>query len=153
MRAPLHDGHIGQSQVRSYKLIQWCSLWMQQSVCRKKDPSQTASNWEGAILNRRTWVVCTVEILPVWVSHRLRLPSVSPMMTKWPHAAMAVATPSDELDMRPHEGRLGLVSVTCSSTIHWHPKPMFPYLQYTSASFTLPEVPMPQRHLCAHDRP
>ena len=61
-----------------------------------------------------TWVVCTVEILPVCVSHRLRLPSVSPMMTKWPHAAMAVATPSEELDMSPHDGRLGFVSVTCS---------------------------------------
>ena len=59
-------------------------------------------------------MVCTVEILPVWVSQRLRLPSVSPMMTKWPHAAMAVATPSDELDMRPQEGRFGLVSVTCA---------------------------------------
>lgn len=61
-------------------------------------------------------MVCTVEILPVWVSQRLRLPSVSPMMTKWPHAAMAVATPSDELDMRPQEGRFGLVSVTCTGT-------------------------------------
>lgn len=59
-------------------------------------------------------VVCTAEILPVWVSHRLRLPSVSPMMTRWPHAAMAVATPSDELDMRPHDGRFGFVSVTCN---------------------------------------
>ena len=38
---------------------------------------------------------------------------MSPMITKWPQAAMAVATPSEELDMRPHEGRLGLVSVTC----------------------------------------
>ena len=61
-------------------------------------------------------MVCTVEILPVWVSQRLRLPSVSPMMTKWPQAAMAVATPSDELDMRPQEGRFGLVSVTCAGT-------------------------------------
>ena len=47
---------------------------------------------------------------------------MSPMMTKWPHAAMAVATPSDELDMRPHEGRLGFVSVTYSDTILWHLK-------------------------------
>lgn len=62
----------------------------------------------------RTWVVCMVEILPVWVSHRFRLPSVSPMMTKCPQAAIAVATPSEELDMSPHEGRLGFVSVTCS---------------------------------------
>lgn len=30
----------------------------------------------------RAWVVCTADILPVWVSHRLRLPSVSPMMTR-----------------------------------------------------------------------
>ena len=58
-------------------------------------------------------MVCTAEILPVRVSHRLRLPSVSPMMTKWPHAAMAVATPSEELDMSPHDGRFGFVSVTC----------------------------------------
>ena len=70
--------------------------------------------WRG--VQGRTWVVCTVEILPVWVSQRLRLPSVSPMMTKWPQAAMAVATPSDELDMRPQEGRFGLVSVTCTGT-------------------------------------
>jgi hypothetical protein len=62
-------------------------------------------------------VVCTVEMRPVCVSHLLRLPSVSPMMTKWPQAAMAVATPSEELDMRPHEGRLGLVSVTCMQPV------------------------------------
>ncbi len=66
------------------------------------------------VRDKRTWVVCTVEMRPVCVSHLFRLPSVSPMMTKCPHAAIAVATPSDELDMSPHEGRLGFVSVTCS---------------------------------------
>ncbi len=69
----------------------------------------------GCAMISHTCVVCTVEILPVWVSHRLRLPSVSPMMTRWPQAAMAVATPSDELDMRPHDGRFGFVSVTCNT--------------------------------------
>lgn len=65
---------------------------------------------------RRTCVVCTVDMRPVWVSQRLRLPSVSPMITRWPHAAIAVATPSDELDISPHDGRFGLVSVTCRTT-------------------------------------
>ena len=65
-----------------------------------------------------TCVVCTVDILPVWVSHRLRLPSVSPIMTRWPQAAIAVATPSDELLMRPHDGRFGFVSVTCKYQLH-----------------------------------
>ncbi len=56
----------------------------------------------------------TVEMRPVCVSQRLRLPSVSPMMTRWPHAAIAVATPSDVLLMRPQLGRFGFVSVTCA---------------------------------------
>ena len=133
-------------QIQAYAVMVQQSGWMQWNVCGERDAFQTASVWEGAILKGRTWVVCTVEILPVWVSHRLRLPSVSPMMTKWPHAAMAVATPSDELDMRPHEGLLGFVSVTCSDTILWHLKQMFPQLQYTSESFTNSEVSM---HLTA----
>jgi hypothetical protein len=62
----------------------------------------------------RAWLVWTVVMRPVCVSQRLRQPSVSPMMTRWPQAAIAVATPSVALDIMPHDGRLGFVSVTCA---------------------------------------
>jgi len=51
---------------------------------------------------------------PVAVSQRLMLPSASPMTTRLPHAAIAVATPSAPAPTAPQDGRTGLASVTCA---------------------------------------
>ena len=48
----------------------------------------------------------------VVVSHLLRLPSASPISTRWPQAAMVVLCTSPLLSM-PQLGLLGLQSVTC----------------------------------------
>ena len=50
---------------------------------------------------------------PVRVSQRLRRPSSFPNMTRWPHAAIDVATVSGAPPSMPHTGLLGNVSVTC----------------------------------------